>query len=611
MTDLIGKTLGQYHIRREIGRGGMAVVYEAYQPLLARTVAIKVLPPEFAFDKTFVRRFLQEGRAAARLNHPNIVTIYDVGEQNGVYFIVMEKLDGESLHDLIRRTGQLPLSRATSILTQIAGAMDYAHAQGLVHRDIKPANIIVGADGRATLTDFGIVKAAEGTALTQTGTLMGTPEYMSPEQARGETAGVSSDLYALGVTLYEMLTGKTPFRADSPVVVLYKQAFEAPTPVRTSVPELPSAADAVIAKALAKEPAHRFRSAGEMARALANAGASAPAAPAVSPHRVLPTSNPWRLWPRSRNSFVLAAGILVVMVVGGALLLNTLFAPSARTTATSVGGESLSASVSRPPACLGLDAMTPFTADRTGKAEIYCLAQSGVVQMTHTPGRGASWSPAPAENGDILFTSDRSGKREVWGLTGAGVVQWTYTPGDGESWGPAPTASGDVLFASNRTGKREIWGLTHQGVVQWTHTPGNGESWGPASAANGDVLFTSNRSGKREIWGLTDAGIAQWTHTPGDGESWGPVSSLNGDIFFTSDRSGKREVWGLTEAGVVQWTHTPNGGESWGPAPTANGDIVFTSDRDGKTEIYRASPDGVVAVTHTDAGGWSSTGPEE
>ncbi len=603
MTDLIGKTLGQYQILREIGRGGMAVVYEAEQPLLGRTVAIKVLPPEFTFDKTFVQRFLHEGRAAARLKHPHVVSIFDVGEQPGVYYIVMEKLEGESLHSLIRRTGRLPLPRASFILAQIADALDYAHAHGLIHRDIKPANIIVGPDDHATLTDFGIVKAAEGTALTQTGTLMGTPEYMSPEQARGESAGASSDLYALGITLYEMLAGKTPFRADSPVVVLYKQAFESPTPVRASVPDLPPAADAVLAKALAKEPAQRFRTAGELARALAHAGATAPAVAVKKPGQV---SGKWWAAPGGRIGYILVAGVLAVTVIaGGSLLLNRLFTRSDAVVATSRSATPRSASAQS--ACLAFETMTPFVSDRSGKAEIYCLAQNTTVQMTHSPGPSASWGPAPAENGDILFTSDRSGKREIWSLTEAGVVQWTHTPGDGESWEPAPAENGDVLFTSDRSGKREIWGLTRAGVVQWTHTPGAGESWAPAPAASGDVLFSSDRNGKREVWGLTDAGVVQWTHTPGDGESWGAAASPDGAIFFTSDRSGKREVWGVTQVGVFQWTHTPGAGESWGPAPAASGDIMFTSDRNGKPEVFRLTQDGVAAVTFTDGEGGSFT----
>jgi oligopeptide transport system substrate-binding protein len=271
MPGLIGQTLGQYQITREIARGGMAVVYEANQSILDRRVAIKVLPPELSLDETFVQRFTQEARAAARLSHPNIVTIYDVGRYESYYYIVMQLLDGEALSDLIRRVGRLSPERVLQILAQIASALDYAHGQGLVHRDIKPANIIVGAGDHATLTDFGIAKAAENTRLTRTGMLVGTPEYMSPEQASGQPVGPASDLYSLGIVIYQMLAGRAPFQGDTTPALLHKQVYEQPQPVRTHAPDLPKGVDAVLAKALAKDPSQRFSSAVELTRALGDA----------------------------------------------------------------------------------------------------------------------------------------------------------------------------------------------------------------------------------------------------------------------------------------------------------------------------------------------------
>lgn len=277
--DLIGTTLGPYHIIREIGRGGMAIVYEAYQPSLKRTVAIKVLPQQFTFDREFVARFHQEARNAAGLSHPNIVPIYDVGQQGGWHYIVMRYLPGESLDALIRRQGRIPLPRATRIIEQIASALDYAHAQGVIHRDIKPGNIIVGQSDTAVLTDFGIAKATEGVALTRTGALVGTPEYMSPEQASGQPAGAASDLYALAIVLFQMLTGRVPFQADSTPAILYKHVHESPPPVRAYLPTLPGVVETVITKALAKDPTARYRSAGEFAAALREMSGARPALP--------------------------------------------------------------------------------------------------------------------------------------------------------------------------------------------------------------------------------------------------------------------------------------------------------------------------------------------
>ncbi len=282
LNSFVGKAIGQYEIIREIGRGGMSVVYEAYHPSLNRRVAIKILSQHLTSDETFVQRFLQEARTAARLDHSNIVTIYDVGMDAGYYYIVMKKLEGEPLNDLVRQMGRLPLARAIRIVAQIASALDYAHRQGIVHRDIKPGNIIVGVSDQATLTDFGIAKATESTQLTRTGTSIGTPEYMSPEQASGKPVGPASDIYSLGIVLYQMLAGRVPFQADSAPALLHKQVYEQPLPVRRLVPDLPPRIDGVVAQALAKAPERRFGTAGEMARALCDTLSPQPTAPVRS-----------------------------------------------------------------------------------------------------------------------------------------------------------------------------------------------------------------------------------------------------------------------------------------------------------------------------------------
>ncbi len=271
MQELIGKTLGQYKLVGKIGQGGMAVVYRAYQASLGRNVAIKVLPPQFAMDQDFVSRFQQEARAVARLKHPNIVTIHDVGVQDGIYYIVMEEIAGKPLDVVIQQTGRLAVSRAVAIVSQVALALDYAHQHGIVHRDIKPANIIVGDEDHVTLTDFGIARAAEGAGLTRTGVMIGTPQYMAPEQAQGEPASWLSDLYSLGIVLYEMLAGAAPFQGANTPAVLYKQVYEPPAPLQARNPAAPLALHSVVEKALAKRPGDRFQSAGEMAEALRRA----------------------------------------------------------------------------------------------------------------------------------------------------------------------------------------------------------------------------------------------------------------------------------------------------------------------------------------------------
>ena len=273
---LVGQRLGEYEIVEEIGRGGMADVYRAYQPSLKRHVAIKALPHQYARDKVFVKRFLQEARTAARLEHPNIVPIHEDGEQDGLYYIVMRYVEGDTLKEIIEREGALPLPRVHRIVEHLAGALDYAHSQGVVHRDIKPSNIFVGGEDFVTLADFGIAVAVEATRLTRTGTLVGTPEYMSPEQAKGEEMDWRTDIYSLGIVTYEMLTGRVPFQASTPYAVLHSQIYEAPAPLAALKPNLPASLNRIIQGALSKDPDDRYQTARGLARALAEIEQQAP-----------------------------------------------------------------------------------------------------------------------------------------------------------------------------------------------------------------------------------------------------------------------------------------------------------------------------------------------
>ena len=229
--NMIGTRLGKYEIQAEIGKGGMGVVYLGYDPMLDRQVAVKVLAPHLVWEPGFVERFLREARAAARLKHASLVTIYDVGQEGDWYYFVMEYLEGQTVSQIIRQKGALTNEQVLYVLRRLADALDYAHSCGLVHRDVKPANIIVSPAGQVTLTDFGVARAAQETRLTSTGSLLGTPQYMSPEQAQGEVVGHHTDIYSLGVVAYEMLTGRAPFGATTPHAVLHQLIYDPPPPV--------------------------------------------------------------------------------------------------------------------------------------------------------------------------------------------------------------------------------------------------------------------------------------------------------------------------------------------------------------------------------------------
>jgi serine/threonine-protein kinase len=257
----------RYELERRLARGGMADVFLAHDQLLDRPVAVKVLFPEFAADPAFVERFRREAQAAAKLTHPNIVGVYDWGEADGTYFIVMEYVDGRSLSECIRAEGPLHPQRTAEIGAEIAGALGFAHRNGVVHRDVKPGNVLLTRSGDVKVTDFGIARALAAGAeanLTQTGAVMGTATYFSPEQAQGHAVDPRSDLYSLGVVLYEMVTGRPPFAGESPVAIAYKHVQERPAPPRDLNADVPPGLEAIILKLLAKNPANRYPSAEDL-----------------------------------------------------------------------------------------------------------------------------------------------------------------------------------------------------------------------------------------------------------------------------------------------------------------------------------------------------------
>jgi serine/threonine-protein kinase len=257
----------RYEIHERIGRGGMADVFLARDLLLDRLVAIKVLFPEFATDPAFVERFRREAQSAANLNHPNIVAVYDWGRAGTTYFIAMEYVQGRTLADMLHARGRLTADQAADVAIEVAGALAFAHQSGVVHRDVKPANILIANTGQVKVADFGIARAVNSGAednLTQTGAVMGTATYFSPEQAQGAQPDPRSDLYSLGIVLYEMVCGQPPFIGDSQVAIAYKQVHEAPRPLNQIVPEIPRQFEAVIAKCLAKNPDVRYGTASEL-----------------------------------------------------------------------------------------------------------------------------------------------------------------------------------------------------------------------------------------------------------------------------------------------------------------------------------------------------------
>ena len=321
---------GRYELGELLGHGGMADVRKATDLRLGRTVAVKMLRTDLARDATFQARFRREAQSAASLNAPSVVAVYDTGEDElegvRVPYIVMEYVEGQTLRELLRQGERLMPNRALEIAAGVLGALEYSHRQGIVHRDIKPANVMLAADGDVKVMDFGIARAVadSGATMTQTANVLGTAQYLSPEQARGETVDARSDVYSTGCLLYELLTGRPPFQGESPVAVAYQHVRENPLPPSTLNPDIGPEADAIVMKALAKNPDNRYQSAAEMRadinRALQGATVAAPPVMAEPPTQALTAIAAPEEEAKSRKGtyWALAIGVILALAVLGA-----------------------------------------------------------------------------------------------------------------------------------------------------------------------------------------------------------------------------------------------------------------------------------------------------
>jgi serine/threonine-protein kinase len=341
--NLVGTTLGDFQIHAELGRGGMGVVYKAHQQSLNRVVALKVLSPTLTDDELYIARFRQEAQSAASLDHPSIINIYQIGKENQLHYLAMQYIEGETLQQRMRREGAMNIERIVSLLTPVCSALDYAHTHGIIHRDIKPSNIMLTPDGKVYLADFGLARGMGASELTRTGTVMGTPEYMSPEQAEGSSSiGPATDIYALGIIVYQMLTGKLPFESETPMGMAVVRIARPPRPPREYRSDISAHVEQSIMRSLARQPEDRFATAGEMMQVL-HPIASTPAtikvddtvpvmaatpSPSASVSRSLPenadtassSSVGARTGKRRGGLLVLGiVGVLIILIAGGGL----------------------------------------------------------------------------------------------------------------------------------------------------------------------------------------------------------------------------------------------------------------------------------------------------
>jgi ligand-binding sensor domain-containing protein/tRNA A-37 threonylcarbamoyl transferase component Bud32 len=530
MDQYIGKRLGSYQILEQIGQGGMATIFKAYQPSMDRYVAVKILPSHFTQDKTFVARFTQEARTLARLEHPHILPVHNYGEQEGITYLVMRYIDAGTLKDLIDRQGTLELDVVVRIFGQIGRALGYAHSEGVIHRDIKPSNVLIDDRGDAFLTDFGIAKLVAGTSqFTASGALVGTPSYMAPEQGMGQPIDHRCDIYAMGVMLYEVVTGQVPFEAETPLAVLLKHISDPLPPPRLAKPDLPESVERVILKAMAKAPDDRFQSAEEMVEALQKAVAGVPteialAAPAVTRQAAVPA------------------------------------AAAAEPPASLPGEAQVAAPTPQPPPVAvrrQVKSWLPIVGIAAGLIVIVIAA----LWVLPNLGGDAETTPVGGEPDIIEPTAatalSDSGERPAV-VTGQTVGEWTnYT-------------NGNFVRALARQG-HYLWAGGGGGLVRWDLNDGSYAKFGiadglPSNQVN-DLLVDENGY----LWIATDSGIGHLTDPSGEVEgaqSWQLFDEADGldapwvlSLFLDSDNS----LWAATAYGDLglnyydgsAWRHPP------------------------------------------------------
>ena len=391
---------GRYELEGVLGHGGMAEVFLGTDRVLGRRIAVKVLSDRFARDDSFVARFRREAQSAAALNHPNVVSVFDTGSDDGTHFIVMEYVQGKTLAQMIAEDAPILPERAAEIAESVAGGLDFAHRQGIIHRDVKPGNIMLTPSGDVKVMDFGIARATTSDSITQTATVLGTATYFSPEQAQGARVDARSDIYSLGCVLYEMLTAQPPFTADTAVAVAYKHVQENPVPPSALNPDVPATLDAIVMKCLAKNPDNRYQSAEELRQDLARflAGRPLMATPILplAPTEVVErTARPTSVLPATATGAVekprrwaawAILGLILALLVTGLVLLavNLLSSSSDLVTVPDVRGKTLRIAEN-------------ILENRGFKAE-----PAGRQQSTFPKGTVADYDPKQAKVGDTI-----------------------------------------------------------------------------------------------------------------------------------------------------------------------------------------------------------------
>ena len=598
--------MDHYRIFEPLGGGGMGIVYRAEDTRLGRTVALKFLPPELTRDPVAKARFLQEARTASALDHPNICTIYDVGETaDARLYLSMPCYDGETLREHIAR-GPLPLDEAMDITWQATRGLAKAHRQGIVHRDVKPANLMVTADGVVKILDFGIAKLAGAAGLTRTGLPLGTPAYMAPEQMKGEDVDARTDLWSLGVVLYEMLTGRRPFPGDHEVVVRHGILNVQPEPVSRLRPELPRELDQILAGLLAKDPKDRYATAESLLNDLR---------PLVtSPSGTRATAASTATLPRRRG--LRRGKLLGLLGLAGAAALGLLLwhllgqapaspLPSVQNRLTDLPG------IETQPSLAPAGDFFVYVKTERGNLDIFRQRTGGKAVNLTAESPADDYEPAFSPDGNfIAFRSERDGGGLfLMGATGESVRRLTdagYDP----AWSPDgkeivyATAPGDD--PREWVGHGRLWRIEAANPIRRRRVADLDAvqpSWSPGGKRI--AFWSASASGQRSVWTIPAAGGEPVQVTDDLFYNWSPAWSPDGRyLFFASDRKGSMNLWRVRideETGEVEGEPEPvTTSSQWnGPLGVSKGDgrIVYSA-RDERSGLEKVAfdPAGLSAV---------------
>ena len=640
-----GSLVASYRLEAQVGAGGMAVVFRARDERLGRQVALKILAPALAADDGFRRRFIAESRAAAAVDDPHIIPVYEAGEADGALFIAMRYVAGGDLRRVLEREGSLTPARAAAFISPVASALDAAHAAGLVHRDVKPANVLVdarpGRPDHVYLSDFGVSKGAKGSvssvSLTGTGQFLGTPDYSAPEQVQGRVMDGRTDQYALACVAYELLTGVTPFARDQGMAVLLAHLSEPPPALRARRPDLPAAAGQVLARAMAKAPQERYASCRDFAEALRAALGVAPynpasagdgtaagngtaagrggvaeadtldpmSAPAVGAwHRVPTAPGPGsRRRPIRRRVLAVLAGAVLVAAAIVVPLLTTSTGPSgpshpssSSTARNVVAGKLLTTLAS--PGQIGADHLvfSPDGATLAGAAGnnmIFLwqvpagkLAAALAERMYPGPITTVAFSP----NGAMLATADNYSRILLWNVaTGKRTITLSYPAKNTDIAAVAFSPDGKTLATTDYT-STHLWQVatgTQTAVLSDSAGMGDAVAFSP----DGAMLAVATNGGSTLLWNLSTRKVAATLSEP-DGENtvWSVAFSRDGATLATADASGHTYLWNLaTDKVIAAFTDPGSKAETTSVAFSPDGAMLATADTDGSTYLWNVA----------------------